>query len=394
MSSSKAWTLACGCAFVIAAASSCRDVVGSNDVDAIQALCSTVGQCYEGAPSCDDLAGRANDATDDQRRSFLSGLTPATCFDTCAGSRACLDTEMLCLALGADCDPGFDTCCQFTSGTRECSPAGRCCATKGAPCGGDDDCCDLACEGGYCGGQACTVVDAPCRYGFECCTGRCPNGSCEKLECSLLGDPCFDVAECCPVGDLPVGFHLECAGGGQVGTCQAVPDEASCLPVGAPCASSSASDASKCCEGLSCEVAVVTQESHCVPPECRTEGFDCAADADCCGTLICNLALDVSFCTEPMGCAKADTPCQSGPECCSGVCFGGACLQGSGTPCESTGTCHSPTETGPALPADCATGSCPACIATVRAADVFCACTAWDQLCVEAYESCAATECP
>ncbi len=394
MRSSRSTTFGIAIALLaIAVASSCRDVVGSSDVNALDALCSTVGKCYEDAPTCDTLSSRAAEASDDARIQFLEALEPTKCLDTCAGSRACLDTEMLCLPLGAECDPGFDTCCEFTQGTRKCSSAGSCCATKGAPCGSDGDCCALACENGYCGGRACVVVGEACKYGFECCTDRCTDGVCERLECSLLGEPCLEVAECCPVEEIP-GFHLACSNDGGVGTCAMIPDEGECLSVGVPCAVNASSGEPACCEGLTCETAAVSQGSYCVPPGCRTAGFDCAADADCCGELICNLALDVSFCVEPVNCAKADSPCVGDGECCSGVCFENACLQGSGTPCQAAGTCHAPTEAGPSIPAGCTAGSCPTCIDHVREQDVFCACTAWDPLCVQAYEACVAEGCP
>jgi hypothetical protein len=384
-----------GGAALAVGAGSCRDVVGNEDIDAVGELCSTLTNCYGGTTSCEVLAQVADQGSASDRGSFLKDFDLEVCLGSCAGSRGCLDVPLFCAGVGEACGP-FDSCCDREAGLSECrrdAGVAECCARDGVRCTSSDDCCDAECSGGYCGGFQCLLVDQACRFNPECCTQRCVDGACEARDCSALNEACIDTAECCePTVVTPEGTRIECLDAGTDGTtgktCQLVADQ-QCFLVGDPCDPGGGGPVG-CCEGLACEVAVVTGEPFCVggPGGCKVDGFDCAVDADCCDERICFLDFVQSYCTAPMGCLKAGTECGGNLDCCSGACFDGVCLQGTGINCSGATTgCHAPTQVGAVIAPDC--GAADGCVNAVKEADAFCACTAWDAVCVEAYLACA-----
>ncbi|NUP12209.1 MAG: hypothetical protein HOW73_39690 [Polyangiaceae bacterium] len=379
--------VAIGCFAALAGA--CRGIVGSDSVDAVGELCVSLTDCYgEARFACDTLVGRANEAPDEVITSFLRDFDPEACLDSCSGSRVCLDNALFCTARTEACS-FQDECCGWSEGLAECQerPGGAaCCARDGVQCEETSDCCESECIDGFCGGTQCALVDEPCRWALDCCSGRCIVGltgdkTCQALQCSKVGEPCKSSDECCKdPGGLEV---LECVGATEAspGVCLV---QTPCTAEGGPCVPGGDS---ACCEGTSCELATATKEFVCNPTDCDLAGFDCADDSDCCGSLICSFSVTGSFCDLPPNeCGKAGVGCMEGADCCSGTCIAGACTQG-GNGCESTiGTCHSPLAQGPVISSECEEHD--ECVAIVKAADAFCACTAWDSLCVGDYVAC------
>jgi len=379
--------LLCGMAVAALSVSSCRDVIGSGDLDAVAELCATLRACYgDDAYDCVALDEAARQASEELRTSFLGGFDPERCLNSCSGSLGCLDHDMFCLRPSVDAAcASTEVCCDWSLGLSECVD-GACCRRDGVECTAVEDCCGQNCSGGWCGGYECKKVDDLCHSNYECCTKRCDGGACVSLACTEVGDPCIDSGECCkPVlaqaNESIEAPEIEC----RDGTCQVVTEEP-CLPQGSPC--DAAGDAlQRCCDDQPCEAAT-TGQTFCVGSDCKPQAFDCAQDTDCCAELICRLDFAASVCdVPPGGCTKAGNVCEEDDDCCSSACLQGKCLQGTGLACNPEGgDCHSPAVTGTTINDSCADET--GCVRDVKDADVFCACTAWDAICVAAYAAC------
>ncbi|MEO5725644.1 MAG: hypothetical protein ABI134_06955, partial [Byssovorax sp.] len=101
---------------------------------------------------------------------------------------------------------------------------------------------------------------------------------------------------------------------------------------------------------------------------CSQEGNFCATDLDCCTGTTCNGQICVAECSRNL-CTTSDDCCDKNP------CVGGVCR----AECVPPAT-HNPCTPGGPLEA---TTIATACVDTICAADPFCCCVAWDDLCVD-----------
>lgn len=375
---------------------SCRDVVSGTSLNATQALCSTLQDCYgQDAFSCPELDLAVTNAKDEDVKPFLAGFLGNECSDTCSGALACLDNPVFCAPAEEVC-ARTENCCGWSEGLTGCKE-GACCKNDGVRCDDSGDCCEQNCIAGFCGGYECFLLEAPCTFDAECCTSNCgESGLCERSGCTQLGQPCISQSECCqfPVSEegeeVPTAICIAKDGATQ-STCELITEE-ECLLTQQPCALPPAPGSTPCCDGLECRQSLDSQFAFCVEPGgCNPTGFDCAVDADCCSLeAVCVLGPTVSICVENLACTKAGQPCDENGECCSGECAAGICQQGSGVVCASVEqSCHSPLQTGPVITDDETCSYLPdVCLSAVLDADVFCRCNSWDTTCVNRYDNC------
>lgn len=394
---SRAAALVLGACLTLAGAASCRDVVSGSSLDATQALCSTLQDCYgQERYSCSELDLAVTNANDDDVSSFLTTFVAEDCSAQCSTALNCLDNAVFCVS-GAEVCASTENCCDWSRGLTSCK-GGSCCKNDGVRCDDSSDCCENNCIGGFCGGYECFENDRPCAFDAECCTSNCTEeGRCDTSSCTQLGQPCISQSECCQLedpdenGDLPIAICVAKDGASQ-STCELVTEE-ECALAQQPCALEPTPGSTPCCDGLECRPSLDSQFAFCVEPGgCNPNGFDCAVDADCCApSAVCVLGPNVSICVDNLDCEKAGNSCIDNGECCSGECSAsGFCQQGSGVVCENVErSCHSPLQTGPVITEDETCSYLPdECLSAVLEADVFCRCNSWDTTCVNRYDSC------
>ncbi|MEP7123564.1 MAG: hypothetical protein ABJE95_21730 [Byssovorax sp.] len=359
---------------------SCTAVLNLDDYGNVaDEMCSLLNRCYSRDETANCLIGlekSLNQAPLDVRADWLDRFTTFGCLESCSAGRHCLNIPPLCIAQGA-C--GYKReCCGFLEGNADCRDQ-KCCATRGSPCGGDIECCaDLgACVDGVCGGIPCLPSQSPCTTDAQCCTKICKRGACADTICDDDKAGCAEDQDCCShfcdpashlcaeppkCGAVTTACTLNtecCAGtsclilsGALTGTCQ----QSTCSFADIDCSADT-----QCCSGH-CESQVFCAAA------CVHEGTKCAADADCC-TGACHSGVCAGACST--------TTCNVASDCCSNSCFDHLC----GAACEPPSS-HLPCSVGG--PLDGTPQNPPGCVDLVCAADPYCCCGAWDELCVDA----------
>ena len=364
--------------------SSCRSIVGDDDVAAAAALCALLNDCYDGAFDCSAMDAAMTGASQDTVNAFLVGFDESDCLQSCAGGRVCVNTQPFCGGGASDCTRD-ESCCGWSLGAARCEE-GKCCEADGQPCADAGDCCSGVCEG-TCGGVACKAVKEACRFSFDCCSNNCVEEKCAPIDCSANFEPCQSNDECCPVVDdagvvSSSGPRAECSGG----VCKIVGD--ACFEAGEACNYAyPVEPGGGCCNDFDCVLAPGFNQGRCVG-DCLSTGLDCNSDSDCCGDLICHLEQLVATCgPAPSECDKAGAICEQNSDCCSGACSQSTCLQSDGIACELlAGSCHSPCVVGGVLrEADCPEWN--DSVGEVNELDPFCFCTGWDEICVATYKA-------
>ncbi|MGC4115393.1 MAG: hypothetical protein QM765_12475 [Myxococcales bacterium] len=226
---------------------------------------------YDGNdPKCCIAAGQ-----ECQFRDQCCDLTPCLPDDT--GKTVC--KAQTCVAAGASCTPGTDTCCNGLS----CEPSGEIgysCRLPGAPVDAgvpvprDDAGQPLPSDGGSAtsgdAGPTCKGNGATCSAGGECCSNTCVlgeiSGTCQS--CKSDTQSCTAGSECC-------------SGLCQAGTC--VPPT-TCVSQGGVC-----SGTAECCAGTVCDISAGQPTGLCNPgATCSAAGQACSATQPCCnaGTVL------------------------------------------------------------------------------------------------------------
>ena len=369
-------------ALLLFAVGSCTSVLDLGQyANVAEEMCTLLDRCYaksENLNCLPNLEGRLTNADAAVRTDWLSLFTSYGCLDSCGASRKCLDTAPLC-GYKTTCKIA-EECCGSLSGHASCTD-GHCCTNRGSSCKADDDCCfgAGACDPVVhtCGGTHCSEASAACTVDSDCCTEICNHGACSDTTCSKNLFECEANEECC---------SLYCDQDSK----RCAPPK-TCAAVNQACSLDT-----DCCDGNACYIKSGDLTGTCSTAKCAVALVDCSADDQCCTGRCDPLGF---YCVA--ACLKEGRTCANEGECCTGQCDNGLCAgQCSTGACVNDGDCctkscidgacaaacnpvesHNPCLTGGPL-ADPAgvTG----CVAEVCAADPYCCCGAWDDICVTA----------
>lgn len=267
----------------------------------VSGACSDSGETDEGSGNSggassdagsQNAGGASGGSTSSSGGSSSSGTGTGTAGASNAGAMSDAGTT----GTAGNGTAGAGTDAGSTSTAGDTSTAGTESAA-GAPDGGAT----AAGDGGSAGMDVpmldCGAFGEDCEVGTDCCSGICDTQSNTCISttnvCSPAGSPCVDGTECC---------SLNCSDG----YCGAT----ECLEDDAPCDMGGVS----CCSGL-CEDGTCQDVNG--DAECSSAGNSCDSGADCCSGLCGSddrCALGSSFCVQKFDiCARDD-------QCCSGVC--------------------------------------------------------------------------
>jgi hypothetical protein len=222
----------------------------------------------------------------------------------------------------------------------------------------------------------CAAEGFPCQEGFDCCTNFCdPNGQCAPPPCGQQGNACgadadcctghcFDLLQVCSTGECAPDLfdcngNTECCSGYCDPMFKKCGEPLECAELGDPCLLGP-----ECCTTF-CQ----GDKCACVPT-----GGACAQTSQCC-TDECN----GEVCGK-LQCLAPGTDCVEPPMCCSGHCEELPDFA-SKQCCAAPGCTHEVCEEGLPLSATECMGDC---VATICAADPYCCCVSWDNVCVSA----------
>lgn len=370
-------------AWLLVGIGSCTSVLDlDGHASVAEEMCTLLDRCYDADDSArcrPTIEGHLNEASSPVRAQWLKSITDRSCLDSCSAGRVCLNLEPLCTFAGS-CVLDQD-CCGSLEGRASCVD-GSCCTTRGSACNSDADCCTGAgaCVNGTCGGTTCTEANQRCERDVDCCTRICKGNQCATTVCNDNKFDCVVDQDCCS------GFCDP-----AVKRCAEPP---TCGGEGEACAIET-----DCCSETHCVRAPGTLEGHCAARACSLELVDCADDDQCCSGH-CDRSSSSFFCA--VACSHAGNSCAADTDCCASTCTDNVCVGTcstnlctksagccNGNPCVG-GVCgaecappaaHNPcTPGGPLATVDIAT----ACVDVICAADPFCCCVAWDDICVNA----------
>ncbi len=375
-------------AWILVGIGSCTSVLDVDEYASVtEEMCSLLDRCDENPGCRSNFQRHLNDADPEVRTAWLESITNYACLDSCRSGRRCLDIEPLCSFKGS-CEQTRE-CCGSLSGHADCK-AGSCCTTRGSKCEVDTDCCDDAgaCVNSTCGGLRCKEATEACDHDVDCCTKICTDHACATSICSKNQVECDTSEECCS------GFcDLEMNRCDEPEVCAKLGD--TCLVETDCCAATPETPETP---QVHCDRAPGTLEGHCATRTCSIESSDCSADGQCCSG---RCEPSYFFCSAP--CSKEGNFCATDLDCCTGTtCNGQICVaECSRNLCATSADCcnknpcvggvcraecvppaaHNPCTPGAPL---AAINMATACVKEICAADPFCCCGAWDDLCVGA----------
>ena len=255
------------------------------------------------------------------------GCGGAFCRDRCMGfDEACGPAESCCP--GYECAPATSRCepcrpvgasCSSDDDRRLCcsnfcGASGTCCYDFGDPCRDDADCCEGACETGFC----------RCAPGEERCGDACVDVSSDVTSCGACGNTCGAGATCASGACTCGGGLLHCSG-----TCvDPTTDAANCGSCGARCR------ADQVCAGSACACPAGQSECSGACRNLATDRLHCGACGRACsslemcsgGTCVCrsDLMLCAGACvdtdTNDLHCGACGVECRGARRCVGGAC--------------------------------------------------------------------------
>jgi hypothetical protein len=220
-----------------------------------------------------------------------------------------------CQALGASC-MGNAECCSAHCAGGSCAIPGTC-AGAGTACAASRECCSGFCEP-TAGSTTlsclagCRPVNTACTHASDCCDLACNGGMCGGMECLREGSDCTAGVQCC-------SNECDADDGGGNGKCVLDP-VATCRSSGDDCHSGGSGT---CCSGV-CDSSNSSNRCDPGPGPCRALGTVCASAADCCpGAACADDGTGRTVCTSASASPLPDgASCVASFECTSGSCIG------------------------------------------------------------------------
>lgn len=268
---------------------------------AVGATCAVGTECCVGACTSGLCGGTVADGG--TKACNLADGVCAKGFDCCSGTcnaGKCVGNTLVsgtsgeggapviaCFGPAATCTTGNQCCsglCEPLTGQAGVIQCRDACRADGVACVDAQDCCNLGCTNGKCGGTICKVESDTCAVNADCCSNLC-DAATHQCKIDLANSTCRPTGETCNSGP-------------QKGCCGATPSNDLCDKVD-------------------------FNPPRCIAPPslCKGDTATCAADADCCSGH-CNAA------TKTCGtatCTPTSGACVTGADCCTSSCTNGSC---------------------------------------------------------------------
>lgn len=151
------------------------DPAKSDRCEAGDCMCADSPACGDADVCCGD--GCQDLSSDD--------ANCGACGNQCPVNTACVSTECVCAAIGADCGEG-EACC--ADGCSDLSDDDANCGLCGRACGADEVCQSFTC--------ICEGAGAPCFGSTTCCPSGCANLLWDSSNCGTCGYTCGPSAYC------------------------------------------------------------------------------------------------------------------------------------------------------------------------------------------------------